>query len=133
MKTKSLSPSTIDEYISGFPGDVQVILEKIRETIKKAAPKAEETISYGIPTFTLRDTYLIYFAAYKKHIAIYPVPAGSEEFKKEVSSYRAGKGTLRFPLDQPLPYPLIRKIVKYCLQDNLIRVETRKKKKEPRA
>jgi uncharacterized protein YdhG (YjbR/CyaY superfamily) len=133
MKTNTPAPTTIDEYISGFPGEVQALLEKIRAIVKKAAPKAQETISYGIPTFTLRDTYLIYFAAYKKHIAIYPVPTGNDEFNEEVSAYRRGKGTLQFPLDKPFPYALLRKIVKHSLQDNLIRAETRKKKKEPRA
>ena len=124
---KRAVPGTIDEYINGFPEDVQEILEKIRAIIKKAAPKAQETISYGIPTFTLRDTYLIYFAAYKKHIAIYPVPTGDPEFNEQVSAYRAGKGTLQFPLDKKIPYDLIRKLVKHSLQDNLTRAEGKKK------
>ena len=124
---KRAVPGTIDEYINGFPEDVQEILEKIRAIIKKAAPKAQETISYGIPTFTLRDTYLIYFAAYKKHIAIYPVPTGDPEFNEQISAYRAGKGTLQFPLDKKIPYDLIRKLVKHSLQDNLTRAEGKKK------
>jgi uncharacterized protein YdhG (YjbR/CyaY superfamily) len=112
MKTKQTVPQNIDEYIAGFPKDVQKILEKIRMTIKKAAPNAEETISYKMPTFNLKGQYLIYFAAYKKHIGLYPVPVGDAEFNKEVAAYRAGKGTLQFPLDQPIPYKLISKIGK---------------------
>jgi uncharacterized protein YdhG (YjbR/CyaY superfamily) len=111
MKTKPTAPQNIDEYITGFPKDVQEILKKIRATIKKAAPGAEEAISYKMPTFNLKGQYLIYFAAYKKHIGLYPVPAGDPEFNKEVSAYKAGKGTLQFPLDKPIPYNLISKIV----------------------
>lgn len=127
---KQTAPKTIDEYMSNFPSDIQEILERIRAIIKKAAPKAEETISYGIPTFVLRHTYLIYFAAHKKHIALYPIPDGDASFNEELSAYRAGKGTLQFPLDKRIPYSLIRKIVKHSLQDNLRRSEMRRKKKE---
>jgi uncharacterized protein YdhG (YjbR/CyaY superfamily) len=112
MKAKRTGPGNIDEYMADFPKDVQVILEKIRRTIKRAAPKAEETISYKMPSFNLYGQYLIYFAAYKKHIGLYPVPAGDAEFNEEVSKYQAGKGTLQFPLDKPMPYKLISKIVK---------------------
>lgn len=119
MKTRQKAPGTIDEYMAGFPKDVQEILQKIRTTIKKAAPDAEETISYQIPTFTLKGKYLIYFAAYKKHIGVYPVPIGDAEFNREVSAYQAGKGTLRFPFDKPIPYDLIRKIVKVKVKENL--------------
>jgi uncharacterized protein YdhG (YjbR/CyaY superfamily) len=112
MKTNQTGPKNINEYIAGFPEDVQEILEKIRMTIKKAAPGAEETISYKMPTFNLKGQYLTYFAAYKKHIGLYPVPAGNAEFNAEVSKYRSGKGTLQFPLDEPIPYKLISKIVK---------------------
>lgn len=112
MKTKQPTPQTIDEYIAGFPKEVQEILEKIRMTLKKAVPKAEEGISYQMPTFYLKGQYLIYFAAYKKHIGLYPVPSGDAEFNKEISAYRAGKGTLQFPLNKPIPYKLISKIAK---------------------
>lgn len=112
MKTKLTAPQNIDEYITSFPKDVQEILKKIRATIKKAAPDAEEAISYKMPTFNLKGQYLIYFAAYKRHIGLYPVPAGDPEFNKEVSAYQAGKGTLQFPLDKPIPYKLISKIVR---------------------
>ena len=93
----------IDEYIAGFPENVQEILQKVRSTIQKAAPGAIETISYKMPTFNLNGHYLIYFAGYKKHISLYPVPAGSPDFNEEISAYRAGKGTLQFPLDKPIP------------------------------
>lgn len=128
MKTKKTAPIDIDEYMSGFPKDVQKILQKVRATIRKAAPKAEETISYGIPTFKLNGQYLIYFAAYKKHFAIYPVPGGDAEFKEEIAPYQAGKGTLQFPLDGPIPLTLIRKAVKFSIQDNLARAEAKGKK-----
>ena len=120
MKPEQSAPQTIDAYIAGFPSDVQEILVKIRMTIRKAAPDAEETISYKMPTFKLNGRYLIYFAAYKKHIGLYPVPVGDAEFNKEVSAYYAGKGTLRFPLDQPIPYKLIGKIVKARAKENAV-------------
>jgi uncharacterized protein YdhG (YjbR/CyaY superfamily) len=110
---------TIDEYISTFPKDVQGILEKIRKTIRKAAPDAEEKISYQIPAFTLKGSYLIYFAAYKKHVGLYPAPRGSEEFKEELSAYEGGKGTVKFPLDKPIPFDLISRIVKFRVKKNL--------------
>ena len=128
MKTKLTTPRDIDEYIAGFPQDVQEILQKIRMTIRKAAPKAEETISYKIPTFLLNGQYLIYFAAYKMHIGIYPVPSGDAEFREEIAPYQAGKGTLQFPLDKPIPLNLIRSIVKFGIKENLARAEAKKKK-----
>lgn len=108
----------IDEYVAGFPEDVQKILKKIRTTIRKAAPKAEEKISYGIPTFTLNDRYLIYFAGFKNHVSVYPAPRGSAEFKKELAGYKGGKGTVQFPLDKPIPYELITRIVKFRIREN---------------
>jgi uncharacterized protein YdhG (YjbR/CyaY superfamily) len=112
MKTRT-APKDIDEYIAGFSVEVQKLLEKIRKTVKKAAPGAEETISYQIPTFTLKGKYLIYFAAFKNHIGLYPAPRGVEEFKKELSVYGGGKGTLQFPLDKPIPFELISRIVRF--------------------
>jgi uncharacterized protein YdhG (YjbR/CyaY superfamily) len=128
MKTKPASPQNIDDYIADFPADVQEVLQKIRITIKKAAPKAEEAISYKIPTFNLKGQYLIYFAAYKKHIGLYPVPSGDEEFNEEISIYQAGKGTLRFPLDKPIPYKLISKIVKIRAKENSAKATANRKK-----
>ena len=113
MKTKAGKPKDIDDYISGFNPDVQAILEKIRQTIRKSTPKAEEAISYQIPTFKLFGQYLIYFAAFKKHVSIYPAPRAVDEFKQELSTYEGGKGTVQFPLDKPIPLGLIKRIVKF--------------------
>jgi len=121
------TPKDVDEYIAGFPSDVQEILEKIRMTIRKAAPDAVETISYQIPTFNLNGRYLVYFAAYKKHIGFYPVPIGNKEFKEELSVYGAGKGTARFPLDKPIPFKLITRLVKFRAKENLDRAKRKKK------
>jgi uncharacterized protein YdhG (YjbR/CyaY superfamily) len=129
MRNHQTPPKNIDEYIAAFPDDVQEILEKIRMTIREAAPDAQETISYQIPTFTLKGKYLIYFAAYKKHIGLYPAPVGYVEFKEELSVYAAGKGTLRFPFDKPIPFDLITKIVKFRVQEHLERAEAKGKKK----
>ena len=119
-------PNNIDEYIAGFPKETQKILEQIRATIKKAAPDAEETVSYAIPTFILKGQYLIYFAGYKNHIGLYPAPRENEAFKKELAVYKGGKGTVQFPLDKPMPLDLITKIVKFRIKKNL---EEAKKKK----
>ncbi|HKY30517.1 MAG TPA: DUF1801 domain-containing protein [Pyrinomonadaceae bacterium] len=115
---KRTAAKDVDEYIAGFPNDVQKILKKIRTTIRKAAPKAGEKISYGIPTFTLNDRYLIYFAGFKNHVSIYPAPRGSAEFKQELSKYKGGKGTVQFPLDKPIPFDLITRIVKFRIKEN---------------
>jgi uncharacterized protein YdhG (YjbR/CyaY superfamily) len=128
MKAKQPVPKTVDEYIAGFPDDVQDILQKVRMTIKKAAPDAVEKISYQIVGFILKGN-LLHFAAYKKHIGLYPAPEGSERFNKKLSAYRAAKSTVRFPLDEPIPYDLITEIVKLRVRDNLKRAEARNKKK----
>jgi uncharacterized protein YdhG (YjbR/CyaY superfamily) len=121
-------PKDIDEYTAKFPKDVQEILEKIRATIQKAAPNAEETISYGMPAFTLNGI-LVYFAAHKKHIGFYPGSAGIEKFKNELSDYEGAKGTVRFPFGKPIPYDIITMIVKFRVKDNLERAEEKKRKK----
>lgn len=121
-------PKTINEYIALFPKDVQEILEKIRDTIQKAAPDAEETINYQMPTFTLQGT-LVHFAAFKNHIGFYPTPTGIEKFKKELSGYKGAKGSVQFPLDEPIPYGLIEKIVTFRVKENLQRSAARGKKK----
>ncbi len=118
MSTKPPTPKDIDEYIAGFPDETQEILERVRETIQKSAPEAEETIQYQIPTFTLYGT-LVHFAGYKKHIGFYPTPSGIEKFKQELSDYDGAKGSVKFPLDTPIPYDLIQKIVKFRVQENL--------------
>jgi uncharacterized protein YdhG (YjbR/CyaY superfamily) len=108
----------IDSYIATFPDETQKILEKVRATIKKAAPEATETINYGIPTFTLKGN-LVHFAAFKNHIGFYPAPSGIEAFKKELSAYEGAKGSVKFPLDRLIPFDLITKIVKFRVKENL--------------
>ena len=127
MKAVKTPPKSIDEYIGPFPKEVQAILEKIRQTIRKAAPGAEEVISYQIPAFKWRGKGLVAFAGWKQHVAMYPVPRGDAAFKREVSFYQTGKGTVQFPLDRPLPLGLIRKIVKYRLKENLEREKAKAK------
>jgi uncharacterized protein YdhG (YjbR/CyaY superfamily) len=113
-------PENINDYIAGFPEHTQKMLQEIRALIKKLVPKAEETISYGIPSFTLDGHYLIYFAGYKKHIGVYPVPVGNPEFEKKFSKYKtSGKGAIQFPLDRPIPQELVSEIVKFRVKMNL--------------
>jgi len=128
MKTDQTAPKTIDEYIAGFPPDVQKILKKIRLTIRKAAPGAKETIKYRMPTFTLEGN-LVYFAAFKKHIGFYPVPSGIEQFKKELSACEQGRGSVKFPLDRPIPFGLISRIVRFRAKENLAKAKAKGKKR----
>jgi uncharacterized protein YdhG (YjbR/CyaY superfamily) len=130
MATLKSTSKEIDNYISGFPEDVQMILEKIRITIGKAAPNAHEIMNYGIPTFALEGN-LVHFAGFKSHIGFYPTPSGIEKFKKELSIYEVAKGSVKFPLDKPIPYELIGKIVLFRVKENLERAETKGKKKKP--
>jgi uncharacterized protein YdhG (YjbR/CyaY superfamily) len=118
--SSKLNPKDIDEYISGFPNDVQEILEVVRATIQEAAPGAEETINYQIPTFELHGN-LVHFAGFKNHIGFYPTPSGVEKFKDQLSVYETSKGTVRFPLEEPIPYDLIREIVAFRVIENLRR------------
>ena len=118
-RSKKKELRTIDEYINTFPEGVQVILEKIRRTIQKAAPEAVEAISYGIPTFKLNGRYLVYFAGWKNHVGFYPMPSGAKAFRKELSLYKQGKGSIQFPLDKSIPYDLIHKIVIFRVRENL--------------
>jgi uncharacterized protein YdhG (YjbR/CyaY superfamily) len=127
MKTQQRARKTVDEYVAGFPPEVQANLEKIRMTVRKAAPNAEEVINYQIPTFTLKGN-LVHFAAFKGHIGFYPTPTGIEKFKRELSSYEVAKGSVRFPLDQPMPFGLISKIVKFRVKENLARAAAKGKK-----
>lgn len=110
--------SSIDEYISNFPKDIQVLLQKMRATIHAAAPEAEEAIAYGIPTFKLNGN-LVHFGGFKSHIGFYPAPKGIEAFKKELAPYEGGKGTIKFPIDQKIPFDLVTKIVKFRVKDAL--------------
>lgn len=129
MEPSTAVPQSIDEYIAGFPAPIQEILEKVRATIREAAPDAEETIGYQIPTFKLAGN-LVHFAAHKKHIGFYPAPSGIEKFKKELAAYEMSKGTIKFPLDKPIPYGLINEIVKIRVSENLERAEARSKLKK---
>ncbi len=126
MEPSNTTPQTIDEYIAGFPPDIQEILEKVRATIREAAPDAEETINYQIPTFTLEGN-LVHYAAFKKHIGFYPAPSGIEKFGEELSKYEGAKGSVKFPLEQPIPYDLIGEIVKFRVGENLAKAGAKKK------
>ena len=128
MNRMMVAYEDIDQYIEAFPQAVQKTLEKLRRTIKKAAPGAEEAIKYGIPTFVLNGN-LVHFAAYKEHIGFYPAPMGIEEFRPETTQYESGKGTLRFPLDKTIPFDLVTRIVKYRVQKSLEKAESKRKKK----
>lgn len=116
---------SIDEYIAAYSLPVRELLQKLRVTIKKAAPAAVEAIRYGIPTFILNGN-LVHFGGYKNHIGFYPAPSGIEAFKKELSVFEGSKGTIRFPIDKPLPLSLITKIVKYRVQVNLEKSNAKK-------
>jgi uncharacterized protein YdhG (YjbR/CyaY superfamily) len=129
MKAKQQQPTTIDEYIADFPPDVQPLLEKVRGAIRKAAPKAEEAIKYQMPTFVLNGN-LIHFAGWNSHIGLYPGSKPVEMFKDELAKYEISKGTVRFPLDKPIPYGLIGKITKFCVKRNAERAVSRKAAKK---
>ncbi|MBK6792569.1 MAG: DUF1801 domain-containing protein [Anaerolineales bacterium] len=112
-----MSASPMEEFIARYPATVQVILQKIRAVIHKSAPRAEEAMSYGIPTFKLNGKNLVHFSAFKEHIGFYPTPSGIEKFKKELAVYEGAKGSVKFPLDKPIPYALITKIVQFRVKE----------------
>jgi uncharacterized protein YdhG (YjbR/CyaY superfamily) len=121
------SPTNIKEYISGFPEDVQQILNQVRATIQQAAPDAEESISYGMPAYKLNGKVLVYFAGYKNHIGFYATPTGHIAFAKELSKYKQGKGSVQFPIDQPMPLELIAQIVEFRVIENMEKGIAKKK------
>ena len=121
------SPQNIDEYIAGFPEDIQVKLEKLRATIHQAAPQAKEKISYQMPTFVLEGN-LVHFAAYKNHIGFYPTPSGIEQFKDQLSAYKGAKGSVQFPLDEPIPYELVGEITAFRVQENQTKAAVKRKR-----
>jgi uncharacterized protein YdhG (YjbR/CyaY superfamily) len=127
MKRNNTAPATIDDYVAAFPEAIQKVLEKIRATVRKAAPNAEEAISYGMPTFKLEGN-LVHFAAFKNHFGFYPTSSGTAKFKKELSIYEGSKGAVRFPMGKPIPFALIAKIVKFRVRENLQRAEQKGKK-----
>ncbi len=118
MEKKIRHPATIDEYIAQFPADVQVIMNKVRAVIKESAPEAQERISYGMPGFYLKGM-LVWFGGHKNHIGFYPTGEGIAAHKNELAGYKMSKGAVQFPLDQPIPYELIRKMVKHRVEENL--------------
>ncbi len=126
MRADQAASGSIDAYIAGFPPDIRDILERIRSIVRAAAPDAQETIKYQMPTFTLQGN-LVHFAAFKNHIGLYPTPTGIETFRAELAPYESGKGSIRFPLDQPIPYALIGEIVKFRVQENMDRAAARKR------
>jgi uncharacterized protein YdhG (YjbR/CyaY superfamily) len=127
MKEKTIT--TIDEYIEQSPENIQQALKNIRKVIKESAPNAGERISYKMPAFYLEGN-LVYFAAFKNHIGFYPVPSGINKFEQELSVYKQGKGSIQFPLDQPIPYKLISKIVKYRVKENLEKAKAKLSKRK---
>lgn len=118
-------PQTIDEYIAQFSPAVQEILEKLRATIRAAAPGAQEAMKYGLPTFVLHGN-LVHFGAFKTHIGFYPAPSGIEQFEQELAIYKGAKGSVRFPLDQPIPYDLVSRITAFRVQENLAKTQVKK-------
>jgi uncharacterized protein YdhG (YjbR/CyaY superfamily) len=126
MKDDKAGFTSMDAYIASFPEDVQAILQDIRKTIKAAAPDATEKISYQMPTFYLKGN-LVHFAAFKNHIGFYPAPRGIEAFQEALSKYKGAKGSVQFPIDEPMPLDLIRRIVEYRVADNLQKAETKAK------
>ena len=132
MKPKSEAPKDVDTYIAAQPEEVRPLLQKLRQTIKKAAPKAEESISYQMPGYKLNGA-LVYFGSWKNHIGFYPVSSGISKFKKELSAYKVAKGTVQLPLDKPLPVKLISEIVKFRVKENMEKTEAKKAKKKASA
>lgn len=117
---------TVDEYIESFPDDVRVVLQQVRQTIREAAPDAVEAISYQIPTFKLGGRYLVYFSGWKNHISLYPLPAVTGALDEELNPYKSGRGTLKFPLGQPVPLDLVRRVVAALIIDNEMKGKGRK-------
>ena len=120
--------ATIDEYIKNFPKDTQRHLKDVRTTIRKVVPQAEEAIKYQMPTFVLNKKNLVHFAGYEHHVGLYPTPVGIDAFKKDLAVYKRGKGSVQFPLDEPMPLKLIERIVKYLAKDRLTKVAQKKGK-----
>lgn len=121
------APTTADEYIAGFPYEIQLILNQVRATIKQFAPDAEESISYGMPAYKLNGRPLVYFAGFKNHIGFYATPTGHIAFANELSNYKQGKGSVQFPIDQPMPLELIAQIVEFRAIENLEKGKGKKK------
>jgi uncharacterized protein YdhG (YjbR/CyaY superfamily) len=123
----SKTPNNVDEYIADFPEDIQSLLNQVRSTIKQAAPDAEESIGYGMPAYKTHGKPLVYFAAFKNHIGFYATPTGHAEFAEELSKYKQGKGSVQFPIDQPMPLKLIAQIVEFRVLENHKKAKAKKK------
>jgi uncharacterized protein YdhG (YjbR/CyaY superfamily) len=130
MESKRPVPATIDEYISGFSPEVQIVLQKIRQVVQLAAPEAEEAISYRIPAFR-QNGVLVYFAAFKSHIGLYPPVKGDAQFERAVAPYAGEKGNLRFPLNRSIPFDLIERVTRLRLRQNLAKAIPKRKRKSP--
>lgn len=128
MEGNKNTPESIDEYIANFPFELQEKLKMLREVIREAAPEAKEKISYQMPTFVFHGN-LVHFAVFKNHIGFYPAPSGIDAFRQELSEYKGSKGAIQFPLEKPLPYPLISEIVKYRVNENIKKAEGKSKNK----
>jgi uncharacterized protein YdhG (YjbR/CyaY superfamily) len=128
MEINKMGFSTIDEYIAQFPADISQKLQELRETIKAAAPAAQEKISYQMPTFYLHGN-LVHFAVHTSHIGFYPAPSGIEAFKQELAPYKSSKGAIQFPINEPLPLDLVKKIVKFRVEENINKADSKKFKK----
>lgn len=129
MPSEKAAPDSIDSYISGFPEEIQALLQQVRATIRAAAPEATEAISYQMPTFKLQGN-LVHFAAFKKHIGLYPSSSGTAAFDEELAAYDVSKGTIRFPYGQPIPFELIDRITRFRVQENLERAAAKALKKK---
>jgi uncharacterized protein YdhG (YjbR/CyaY superfamily) len=127
MDSSQPQPTTIDDYIAAYPEDIQARLRAMRETIRAAAPAAQEKISYGMPTFVYNGA-LVYFGVSKNHIGFYPTPNGIEAFQEELAPYKSGKGSAQFPHDQPLPLDLVTKITQYRMAENAAKAAKKRKK-----
>ena len=127
MDSSKKSPQTIDEYMANFPAQAQTVMQRLRALIHEIAPEATEKISYGIPTFVLGQN-LVHFAAYKNHIGFYPASSGIAHFEEELKDYETSKGTVRFPLDKPIPYDLVRRITEFRVAENRARAQAKKPK-----
>jgi uncharacterized protein YdhG (YjbR/CyaY superfamily) len=124
MESSETQPTTIDEYIAGYPADMQEILREVRETIRQAAPEATEAMAYGLPTFRLEGN-LVHFGAHPKHIGFYPTPSGITAFEEELAGYKRAKGSVQFPLTEPIPYELIGRITRYRVAENVALAEAK--------
>ncbi|MBN2086534.1 MAG: DUF1801 domain-containing protein [Anaerolineales bacterium] len=127
MKSAQKPSKEIDAYIKAYPKEVQIVLGKVRAVIRKAAPDAQEALKYGIPTFILNGN-LVHFGGFAHHIGFYPTPSGTSTFKKELAPYAGAKGSIRFPLDKPIPYGLIAKIVKFRVKENRAKADSKTKR-----